>query len=358
MIRSCQALLLLGLAAQLLVGDRGSAFLTCFGLHLIASAAWLYLCLAVLRGDYRPGFPEAFGLTLALHLLALFLAPALSDDIYRYLFEGRLVLDGLNPYLTAPGSEAALPYSQSLAWFENINNPEISAAYPPAVQYALALGVLLSSDPLGMKLVFGGFSLGIFLLLWCWLPDLGVNRRRAILFGYCPLMALEFAGEGHSDSLAVFFLVAACMASGRGRGLTAGALLALATAGKLLPILFLPFLMRRSRSALASFGIGLFLLYLPFIPWSDPRSANSKCSTRPSIPSPPLAWGSCTWPTAVVCHRSGRPWPSSSSSSPVRRPCTPGTRCSSCPFSVSGRTRPGWASSLRSISPTMFCPSG
>ncbi len=272
MILLCQALLLLGLAAQILVPNRGAAFLTCFGLQLIASAAWLYLALAVVRGTYRPNLPEALGITLALHLLALFLAPALSDDIYRYLFEGRLVLDGINPYLTAPASEAALPYSQSLWGFDRINNPEISAAYPPAVQYALALGVLISSEPLGMKLVFGAFSIGAFVLLWFWLPDLGVNRRRAILYGYCPLMALEFAGEGHSDSLAVFCLLAACMASGRHRGLAAGALLAMACAGKLLPVLFLPFLARRSRASLLSFAITIAVLYLPFIPWADPMS--------------------------------------------------------------------------------------
>lgn len=270
MIRLAQFLLVAGVGGQLLVAERGVEFATCLGLHLIASAGWLYLCFAMLRGDYRPSFLEALGLALAIRLLALFLSPALSDDIYRYLFEGNLVLSGVNPYLTAPDSAAAMAYHGP--YFELINNQDIPAAYPPAVQYGLALGRMLSADPIGMKLLFGLFDLGVFVLLWQWLPALGVSRQRAIIYGLCPLMALEFAGEGHSDSLAVFFMIAACMCSTNGRSWSAGACLALATAGKLLPIVLLPFLWRRGKGSGLAFLLVLFALYLPFIPFQDPFS--------------------------------------------------------------------------------------
>ncbi len=272
--------LLMATAALWVIPHRGIYFGCSFAAHATATVAWLWLVWQVVRGRYRPGFAEAFGIALVLRVIVLPLSPALSDDIWRYLFEGRLVLEGINPYLTAPDSIEVL--SLRGPYWELINNKSIPAAYPPAVQFVLAAAVWLTAEPFGMKLLFGALDLGVFVLLWRWLPLLGLDSARAIVQGWCPLAILEFAGEGHSDSLAVCFTVGALYASTAGRSLLAGIALGVATAGKLMPVVILPFLMRRPvgheswRGAgwltAAACGTTLVVLYAPFWVAEDPLS--------------------------------------------------------------------------------------
>lgn len=273
---AARLLLVLATAALNLVPHRGLDFGMSLALHLAATAGWLWLVRGVVVGAYRPGFGEALGLAVLLRLLVLPLSPALSDDVYRYVYEGELVLAGGNPYTTPP-EEA--PVELRGEYWELINNPEIPAAYPPAVQYGLALGVLIHPSPFGMKVLFGALDLLVFVVLWRWLPLLGVGRERAVVYGFCPLMVLEFAGEGHNDSLAVLFMVLALWLFGSRRFGLAGGSLAVATAGKFLPGMLLPFLVRDSWSgsgvtgsgftgasrALGAFVVVLGLLYLGFL---------------------------------------------------------------------------------------------
>lgn len=247
------------------VTERAKSFGLCLTLHLIATLAFGWLVRAVVRGDLRVDLPHALAGAVALRALCLPLAPALSDDLHRYLWEGRLVLEGVNPYLTSP-NDPSVAHLRGATW-TTINNPDIPAAYPPAVQYALALGVLIADGPLGMKLVFGALDLLVFVALWLALPAFGGRRQLAVVHGWCPLLALEFAGEGHSDSLAVLAMVLALLASHRQRFVLGGALLAIAVAGKLMPIVLLPFLARCRGGALvvASFVVVLVALYLPFV---------------------------------------------------------------------------------------------
>jgi len=181
-------------AAILLLGTAATGWLP-FGQAIYAfgaaSLAFLFLVREVIAGRFAPTWWYAFAVVLALRLVCLPHPPSFSDDIYRYLHEGRLVLEGLNPYLIAP---IDTPEALRGVYFDLINNPDIPAAYPPAVQYALALGAWISPEPLGMKLVFGAFDLATFCVLWRWLPRLGVAAPAALLYGLCPLVATEFAG--------------------------------------------------------------------------------------------------------------------------------------------------------------------
>ncbi len=235
--------------------------------HLVATAAYLWLAYRITTGRERPGFAWALALVVLMQVVCLLHGPSLSDDIYRYLHEGRLVLAGVNPYTLAP--EATAPELRG-PYFDLINNADIPAAYPPACQYALAAGAALSDEPLGMKLVFGACSVLVFVVLWRWLPLLGIAAPRALIWGACPLIAIEFAGQGHSDSLAVLFVVLALWLSSRARSVAASAALGVATAAKFMPAVLLPFVLRDARSrrrwlAATAFAIALIALYTPFL---------------------------------------------------------------------------------------------
>jgi Glycosyltransferase family 87 len=150
-------------------------------------------------------------------------------------------------------------------YWKLINNPDVAAAYPPAVQFGLAGGVLISGTPLGMKVMFGLCDVLIFVVLWLWLPRIGSKSRLAIIHGFCPLMVLEFAGEGHSDTLPVLFILLCLYAFSRGRRSVSAAMLAVATAGKLMPVVLLPFVARRGWWVLVPFTVVIAALYAPFV---------------------------------------------------------------------------------------------
>lgn len=262
-VRAAQVVLVGAVAAPLALADRGRQAWATIGWHLVATAAFVMLAAAVLRGRYRPGVREAFALAVLLGACALALPAQLSDDVYRYVFEGRLVRAGINPYLTSPDA-ASVTHMRDAFW-QHINHKEVPAAYPPAVQLALAAAVTLSPTPFGPKLLFGLCALLTFAALWLSLPRIGLPAERALLFGWCPLVWLECAGEGHSDVLAALFTVVATWASMAAWPFLAGASLAVATAGKFLPAVLLPFLARRSPRVWLGFGVVLLMSYAPFL---------------------------------------------------------------------------------------------
>jgi hypothetical protein len=261
-VRAAQACLVAACAAQLLVPHRGRDVGWTIALHLAATLAYLRLALAVVRGPWRPAAAEAFGLAAVLALLALGLAPQLSDDVWRYLFEGRVVAAGHNPYRLAPAAPE-LAHLRDATWVR-IPNKEVPAVYPAAVQWVLAASVSVLPGPLGVKIAFGACAMLAFAALWRLLASTGLPPARAVVFGWCPLLWLECAGEGHTDSLAVLFTVVALWASIAARPGLAGAALGLATAAKLLPCVLLPFVARRGARAVTGFLVALGLVYLPF----------------------------------------------------------------------------------------------
>lgn len=261
-------LLVAGVAAQLLVPHRGADFGRGAGLFFVAGAGYLLLARDLLQGTWAPSFRAALALAAALRLLALPLAPELSDDVYRYLFEGRVVLAGENPFLVAPGAPELEPLRD--AWWSRVNNKDVASVYPPTLQLVFAACTWAWPHPMVFKLLFGLCDLLVFVVLWRCLPLAGVPAARACLYGLCPLVVLEFAGEGHSDSLGILCLWLALWAALAARPGAAGVALALATGAKLLPAALLPALQRRSWRAVAAFGLVLVALYLPF--WGPPAA--------------------------------------------------------------------------------------
>ena len=130
LISSCGMLALepeLRLAAQLLLG------VTAFMAALLALALYLGERAKLL---WSPAVILA--VALALRLMFLFAPPQLSDDIYRYLWDGNNLLRGVNPYAAAPAEIPPPPALKAVhSW---INHPEYVTIYPPAAQLVLPGG--------------------------------------------------------------------------------------------------------------------------------------------------------------------------------------------------------------------------
>ena len=260
------ALLALGMEAALVVivclGDLKqrmpefwSALFIAFCLYMIASrCVWSGV-------RWKLGWILAAAILFRLTLLPT--DPSLSDDLYRYLWDGRVQLAGINPYLHPPESEQLL-FLRNELW-EPINHKEISTIYPPLSQILFRLSYAASPTVLMMKAILTTFDCAIVLLLVRILQSRGEDPRRVVLYAWNPLPIMEVAGSGHLDPFGVFLLLSSLYLLTRRQRAAAAWTLAGAFMAKLLPILVLPILWRdadsrwrewKSRLPLLWFAVG------------------------------------------------------------------------------------------------------
>ena len=210
-----------------------------------------------------------FLVALAARLAFVPQAPRASDDIYRYVWDGRIQAAGLNPYQYAPSDPALGPYRDA-AIYPHINRKPVPTIYPPVAQAVFHLIYRLHPDSVAWtKLAFVGFDLATIAVIAGLLSRLGLRPERALLYAWHPLLILELAHSGHVEGVAVLFLLLALRARFAGRPLQAGALLACAALVKPYAVVALPALLRPERRrdlrlplALAATAI---LAYLPFL---------------------------------------------------------------------------------------------
>ncbi len=220
------------------------------------------------------------GVALLLRLLFLFNPPQLSDDIYRYLWDGNTLLRGINPYASAPAT--VTPPPELIPIHRQINHPDYVTIYPPTAQLLFAGGAATGGIT-GLKWVLILADLGLCLLLMLLLKQLKLPVWRTVLYAWNPLPVVEIAGSGHVDGAGLTLLVGAiCLllmefrkteAEGARRWpyFLSGGLLATASLVKLFPLLPAPLLfllVPRSRKLLflAGFGAAAGALLLPFLP--------------------------------------------------------------------------------------------
>lgn len=207
---------------------------------------------------------------------AFFIAtpPALSTDVYRYVWDARAQAAGVNPFAFPPNAPEVRDLYDAGASL--INHPEISTIYPPVSQAAFRLAHALAPGPLGMKILFGLIDLAIPVLALAALrPPPGVRLAAAVLLAWHPLSVIETAGSGHNDPLAIALLLGAIACARSGAALGAGALLGAAAAAKTMPILLAPlFAIALGRRGAFRFGAGAAaVLAFAYFPFADAGAA-------------------------------------------------------------------------------------
>lgn len=216
------------------------------------------------------------GVAVLLRIVLLFAMPALSDDIYRFVWDGRLLAHGYNPFDHLPSyyleAGIAVPgITEDL--YRQLNSPEYFTIYPPVAQATFALAAWLSplslaGSALVMKLFLLICELGSLYLLWRLLDHFELPRTHLLLYALNPLIIVEITGNLHYEGAMIFFLLLALWWLVRERWTLSAVALALSIASKLLPLMFLPFLIRRlgwrrSLRFFAVLGLALLLLFLP-----------------------------------------------------------------------------------------------
>jgi hypothetical protein len=227
------------------------------------------------------------GVVVVVRVALAFAEPLLSDDIFRYVWDGRVWASGINPFDYAPSADALAHLRDSAVW-PKINHPDIPTIYPPAAQFVFGLNGLLGGGPALLKLlllVVEGVGLAA---VWHWF---GRRRERwdvvrdvLVIYALNPLVMVEVAWSGHVDVLAWTPMAAAILVWMRSDGwkgaIAAACLLGVSVSAKFLGLLALPLLLLVSDSGrsllertsltrrgilLAVAGVVVVATYLPFL---------------------------------------------------------------------------------------------
>lgn len=355
------ALLLTGLYAALAVLSfrftpdiPGTARPVLATLALLASAFAVYLIAIFVALRARNG-----KLLLAVVLLASVLFrvvsvyswPLLEIDIYRYIWDGAVMMEGVSPYRYSPQQvlsatpQAGIPDDlDRLVRLRNgktavetilsrVHYGELPTIYPPVSQAVFAVATYLTPRSAGvlarvvaMKVAFVLFDLATLAVVVVLLRLTGKHVGWSVAYGWCPLVIKEIANTGHLDSLVVFLTILALLLAvrplangghregtmrsgvGRGRGtpgrkyaLVSAVVLALAVGAKLYPVVLAPlfaavwvrsFGWRWASAAVLAFVITTAVVLWPMIPSKEPPSpsnAGAAAAGRDdSLPPPPV----------------------------------------------------------------------
>ncbi len=171
----------------------------------IALGTGILYFLALHAFEHLPDTRRAFWLILlasiAFRMTLWPLRPTLSDDIFRYRFDGQVQSLGVNPYLARPDSPryAALQIHSIRA----IPGHEIRSIYPPLSELVFRAAWRLTPGPVAFKTAFVLADLAVLLMLAWWTRRGRARNFQLAIYGWNPLVVVEFAASSHNDALAL-----------------------------------------------------------------------------------------------------------------------------------------------------------
>lgn len=245
-----------------------TAFWSLFLAFAVAFSGYGLLVIRPLRGGWLRGMCL---LGVGLRVALVFAFPLLSDDLYRFLWDGYLINAGENPFARLPvwyleAGPAVPGLTQEL--FGRLNSPEYHTVYPPVAQGVFTAATWLSPGSwygaaVVIKLFLLAGELGSLWLLWRLLAgppvrgklkERGANagrktyrpdRSNLLFYWLNPLIIVEITGNLHFEGAMVLFLLLAYYLLQHSRWVAAAIAFAASVASKLLPLMLLPFLIRR-----------------------------------------------------------------------------------------------------------------
>jgi hypothetical protein len=256
-------------------GDLRPRIVETIGLLLLSGLFYLISTYVILRGQgaVRPAW--ILGAAIVFRLTFWPLYPALSEDVFRYRWEGKLQAAGGNPYEVRPNDTEWKSLRDES--FDSTPGRDFRAVYGPVVEWIERITYRVVSrfetrpyaQAFWFKVPAAMFDLGVMAAVWILLAAKKLPRERVLIYAWSPLPLMEFWGTGHNDSIAVFFIVMALVAAARNGWLWAFALLAVATASKIWPIFLFPIFMaaagwRRWRECLVAAPV-VALVSLPYL---------------------------------------------------------------------------------------------
>lgn len=242
-----------------------------WSLFLAFLAAFSGYLLLVYRRNFRY-LKGMIALGVVLRVGLVFAFPLLSDDVYRFIWDGHLVAAGVNPFAELPAyylEAGNVVGGLTPELFDRLNSPEYYTIYPPVAQGVFTVAVWLSPGSwygaaVVMKLFLLGCELGSLWIMYRLFgagaqvqgtvnapgatvaeQPPGARPSRLLYYWLNPLVLVEIMGNLHFEGAMVFFLLLTYYLLQRSKWVAAGMAMAASVASKLLPLMLLPLLVRR-----------------------------------------------------------------------------------------------------------------
>ena len=258
-------------------------FLSLLGGYAILGLGYLWLCNFLSKEDdsFSQNVRWIIAPALLFRLIAVFAMPELSDDYFRFIWDGHLLVHGVNPFASLPAEiwadpELAHSYGLTEALYNGLNSPEYFTIYPPVNQLIFYLAALLSPDSIyGAVMVMKAFvfaaEVGSLFLIWRLLEVWKLPLSRWSIYAFNPLVIIELCGNLHFEALMIFFLLLFVWFAQKQKWIISSVAFALSVASKLLPLMLGPLLIKRfGWGKTIGFGVLMAIwLVLMFIPILD-----------------------------------------------------------------------------------------
>ena len=259
-------------------------------IQLFALYTCLFACyMAVFYTSEEYQIKQYLVVSIGLRLLFLLAIPLLSDDIYRFIWDGRLLANGISPFAALPidylnNNHDIAGIDSSL--FYLLNSPKYFTVYPPLSQFIFWLSALISpNDILGSIVVIRSLiilaELGSIVLITKLLKHYQLPQKNVLLYCLNPLVIIELTGNLHFEAFVILFSLLAVYLIIKNKKTVSGLSWALAIGFKLIPLIFLPLFIRRlslKNQSILYFTIAITCVLL-FLPLYDSALINGLSSS-------------------------------------------------------------------------------
>ncbi|MCL6220059.1 glycosyltransferase 87 family protein [Zunongwangia pacifica] len=195
------------------------------------------------------------GAALIFRLIFILALPNLSQDFYRFIWDGRLLADGINPYLSTPNLLMESAHFGSISQAQELvkGMGALSASnytnYPPINQLIFAVAGLISKN----SILFSVIIFRVFILL----AEIGIlffgrkllkhlNLPQYYIFWFLlnPFVIIECTGNLHFESVMGFFILLSFYLLWKRKWIISAIVLGISVSVKLLPLMFLPLFLK------------------------------------------------------------------------------------------------------------------
>ncbi len=225
------------------------------GILILAGAVYLAYLFKIPKGNLgKNHLLWVIGIGIVLRVLMLFSAPMFENDFYRYLWDGAVTGNAINPYKYSPyevmkgknvPQELKELAGESGDIIENINHPHLRTIYPPVTQAFFALSYWLDSWSLNTwRIILIVMDLATLSLIFNALGMLKLPSSFLIIYWWNPLLIKEIFNSGHLDVLIYPFVLSALILSFKNKFVRSTFSLIIAIGIKLWPVFILPIIIR------------------------------------------------------------------------------------------------------------------
>tara|TARA_R110001632_G_scaffold18712_19_gene57703 strand:- start:2420 stop:3865 length:1446 start_codon:yes stop_codon:yes gene_type:complete len=198
----------------------------------------------------KNNFPLLVAVSLLFRLIFLFAIPNLSQDFYRFIWDGRMILEGFNPYISLPETfieQRNFPVNQAIDLHDGMGTLNAShfTNYPPINQLNFLIAaifakwsILWSVVVLRLQIILA--DIGVIYFGKKILEKLNLPVHHIFLYALNPFIIIELTGNLHFESVMLFFLVWSLYLFLQKKWIWAAIVLGLSVSVKLIPLLFLP----------------------------------------------------------------------------------------------------------------------